>query len=176
VLGEGPTGEAFTTRRPVLVPDLSARGTRWLQLAAAADSHGVGGIYAFPMQLGGVRSGVLTVYCRTGHHLDRDELLACVQQAETARDLLLGALDHGVHGIDRTDGVNGVAGLSASAPLRTVVYQAQGMLMVSLGLSLADALTRLRAMAYVEGVEINQLAAELVAGDRMMPTAESEAQ
>jgi len=40
---------------------------------------------------------------------------------------------------------------------------------VALGISLADALLRLRAMAYAEGLDINELAAELVSGRRPMP-------
>ncbi|MCC9305760.1 GAF domain-containing protein [Kitasatospora sp. RB6PN24] len=56
-LGEGPTLDAFRTRRPVLVPDLPAPGElRWPVLSVALTSHGgVGGprgAFALPLQLG----------------------------------------------------------------------------------------------------------------------------
>ncbi|QIG44872.1 GAF and ANTAR domain-containing protein [Nocardioides anomalus] len=155
-LGEGPSGEAFRTAQPVLVADVGAAETRWLQFAAAVGARGVGGVYAFPLQLGAARSGVLTAYTRAGHQLSITQLGAGVAWAETARDLLLGAVD------DDADSLPP----GTSVPLRSVVYQAQGMLMVRLGISLADALVLLRAMAYADGVDINDLAAAVVSGVR----------
>jgi len=166
VLGEGPTGDAFRVAQPVLVSDLAAVGNRWLQFASAARSRGVGGVYSFPLQVGAVRSGVLTVYCRTGESLDESRLRECSRMADSIRDSLLGALD-------TTDGAREISG---SMPLRTVVYQAQGMVMVALDVSLADALSRLRALAYSEGLDLNDLAAELVSGRRRMPTRDQGAQ
>jgi hypothetical protein len=167
VLGEGPTGDAFRGAQPVLVADVAAAGARWVQFASAASSRGVGGVYAFPLQLGGVRSGVLTVYCRTGEWLDASRLGTCLDLADSIRDYLLGALE------EIEDGAYDISG---SAPLRTIVYQAQGMVMVALDVSLADALSRLRALAYSEGLDINHLAADLVSGDRPMPTRDGGAE
>ena len=44
------------------------------------------------------------------------------------------------------------------------VYQAQGMVMVDLGVSLAEALVRLRAHAFVEGRPVGDVARDIVAG------------
>jgi hypothetical protein len=167
VLGEGPTGDAFRAARPVLVPDLAAVDTRWLQFASAARSRGVGGVYAWPLQFGAVRCGVLTVYCSLGESLDEYGLQQCATLGDSIRDFMLGAID---------EAGNGSHDISASMPLRTVVYQAQGMLMVALGVSLADALLRLRALAYAEGLDVNLVAAELVSGHRPMPTRNEGAQ
>ena len=44
------------------------------------------------------------------------------------------------------------------------VYQAQGMVMVDLGVSLAEALVRLRAYAFVQGRPVAEVARDAVAG------------
>jgi hypothetical protein len=159
VLGQGPTPDAFLTAKPVLAPDLSATGGRWMQFVAAAELRGVRGVYAFPLQLGGVRLGVCTFYTRTAETPDSHRLAALLNHVDTARELLLGSLDG--------DGRSHAS--YQTLPLRTEVYQAQGMLMVALSISLADALVRLRAMAYAEDLDVNELATELVSGRRPMP-------
>ena len=88
VLGEGPTGDAFASARPVLAADVGAELGRWVQFAAAATERGVGGAYAWPLQLGAIRPGVLTLYCWRGQRLDETGLHAALELAETARDLL----------------------------------------------------------------------------------------
>lgn len=157
VLGEGPTGEALASARPVLVHDLADQRARWVQFADAAMARGVGAVYAFPLQLGAVRVGVLTEYCATGRRLDPTEVVASIDLAERLRDLLLDVLD------DRPP-----AELLASPLLRSEVFQAQGMVMVALGVTLADALVRLRAAAYAEGIDLNDLASQIVSGRRPM--------
>ncbi|MEO6512432.1 MAG: ANTAR domain-containing protein, partial [Nocardioides sp.] len=52
----------------------------------------------------------------------------------------------------------------AGALERAVVYQAQGMVMVELGLPLADALARLRARALAEGVSVEHVSRGVVEG------------
>jgi len=160
VLGEGPTGDALSAGRPVLVSDLTSAEARWLQFATAARGPGVGGVYAFPLQLGGLRLGVLTIYGPLGEVPDQQRLVEFLTVSDSARELLLDSVDGSEgRGLDISD----------SLPLRTDVYQAQGMLMEALGITLADALARLRAMAYADSVDINELAVELVHGTRPMP-------
>lgn len=66
VLGEGPCIDAFHHRRPVLVADLGAvPATRWPGYTPAAFEAGVRAVFAFPMQIGAARLGVLDVF-RTG--------------------------------------------------------------------------------------------------------------
>ena len=48
--------------------------------------------------------------------------------------------------------------------LRTEVYQAQGMVMIQLDITLGAALARMRARAFSLGVELGQLSADIVAG------------
>ena len=52
--------------------------------------------------------------------------------------------------------------------VRMVVHQASGMLSVQLDLPIADALSRLRAYTYVQGVPINDAARDVVEGHLRM--------
>ena len=61
-LGEGPCVDAFQTRRAVLVPDLAANAARWPMYAPAAYGSGVAAAFAFPLQVGAARLGVLDVF------------------------------------------------------------------------------------------------------------------
>ena len=160
MLGEGPTSDAFRSGRPVLIPDLAATDGRWSEFTNLARSKQVGGVYAFPLQLGAARLGVLTCYASHSPPLRTDQVVICLDLAEEARDLLLEATDHGV---------DGQRDVQDSLPIRTEVYQAQGKLMVHLEISLTDALAYLRAMAYSEDLDINDLAADIVNGSRPMP-------
>ena len=54
--------------------------------------------------------------------------------------------------------------LLASLDFRDEVYQAQGMVMATLGISLNDAMARMRAHAYANNQDLNDLAADIVAG------------
>lgn len=166
VLGEGPTGEAFALGQPVLVPVLAAEAGRWVQFAAAAAAQGVAAAYALPLQLGGVRLGVLSAYAGRGRSLGPPQLAGALDLAEQARDVLLDSLDG--QGPDLADG------LARSVALRTEVYQAQGILMAAHDISLTEALVRLRALAYAEGVDLNELAMDLVAGRRPLPARDGD--
>ena len=56
---------------------------------------------------------------------------------------------------------------------RMVVHQAAGMAMVQLGTSLPEALVRLRATAFAEGISINDLATDLVSRRRRLAREEA---
>jgi len=74
-LGEGPCIDAFASRRPVLEPDLG-KGTaaRWPAYAPAAHAHGVCAVFAFPLQVGAARLGVIDVYRRSPGLLSPESL------------------------------------------------------------------------------------------------------
>ena len=68
--------------------------------------------------------------------------------------------------LDRTGSRTGPAldealGAAVAGPL--VVYQAQGMIHVQLGVPLAEALTRLRGYAYANDRNLSEVAADVVA-------------
>lgn len=167
-VGEGPSREAYAGGRPVLVPDLAASYGRWPGFLSASQTHDVAGVHAFPLQEGAVRLGVLTCYSAVVLPLSRQEISVCAIYAEIATRYLIQGDADGDPGPAQRDF------LERDVQIRTEVYQAQGMVMVELRVSLAEALVRMRAMAFAAGISLNQLAIDIVTGRRLIadPTAE----
>ena len=62
-IGEGPGIDAHATGRPVAEPDLgSPRRIRWPVFAGPAVAAGAGALFSFPLRMGAVRLGALTLY------------------------------------------------------------------------------------------------------------------
>ncbi|MEV0129167.1 GAF and ANTAR domain-containing protein [Dactylosporangium sp. NPDC050688] len=156
--GEGPCIDAFATGRPVLVSDVAEQATgRWPVYAPAVRQLGVCAVFAFPLQVGAARLGVLDVFRDRPGPLSRAELGQAFMLAEQA---VLALLD----GQER-DGSHGQAtpGWSDVFERRAELFQAQGMVMVQLGIPLTDALTRIRAHAYATSRSVREVAADIVA-------------
>jgi len=161
-LGEGPGPDAVRTGAPVLVPDLDrVRHDRWPALLAAAREMGIHGVCCFPLGLGAVRVGVLTVLCAADRTMS-------AQQMEDAR-VLAAALTSGFLNGDGPgswspdqDGLGPL--LQRSSGLnRPAVHQATGMISVQLGVTMDEALLRLRAHAYGAERPLGEVAADVVA-------------
>ena len=156
-LGEGPCIDAYTSRRPVLEPDLRTHGMRrWPGYAPAACEHGVQAVFAFPLQVGAARAGALDVYRIEPGSLTPDSLTQAVTFAEVAMGLL-------VDGQDAAQVGRTTAEIDDALAYRLEVYQAQGMVMVDLGVSISEAMARLRGHAYAEGRPISDVARDIVA-------------
>ena len=156
-LGEGPGPDAYAGGRPVLVPDLRTSMGRWPGFASTALEHGAGAVFAFPLQLGAVRFGVLTCVRARAGSLGSQELNACLIFAEVATELLLDSSPTGEHPDPQ---------LHAAIHVHDEVYQAQGMVMVDLGVPLEAALARMRAVAFADNISLQELASDIVAGRR----------
>ncbi|WP_433789423.1 GAF and ANTAR domain-containing protein [Actinoplanes sp. CA-252034] len=157
VLGEGPCIDAFASRRPVLVPDLTdGAAHRWPAYTPAAHDEGVRAVFAFPLQVGAARLGVLDVFRARAGRLSGDQL----RQAFAFTDLAVKALLDG-----QDDAIPGAAadGLDEAIEHSPELFQAQGMVMVQLGVPLAEALVRIRAHTYVENRRLNDVARDIVA-------------
>jgi hypothetical protein len=157
-LGEGPCVDAFADSRPVLVPDLRERKAyRWPGYTGAATALGVRAVFSFPLQVGAARLGAMDVYRREEGILSDGALGLALAFAEVTVENLLDAQAGG--GEPPTgDGLDHV--LDANY----VIYQAQGMTMVDLGVSLAEALIRLRAHAFAEDRLLTEVAHDVVEG------------
>jgi GAF domain-containing protein len=158
-LGEGPGPDAYAAGRPVLIPDLRDCQGRWPGFAPAAIERGTGAVFAFPLQLGAVRFGVLTCFRAEAGPLGKRELSASLIFAEVATELLLDSSPTGDHPDPQ---------LHAAMHAHDEVYQAQGMVMVDLAVRLDVALARMRAVAFAEGVSLQELSAGIVAGRRRL--------
>lgn len=162
-VGEGPSRDVFSARRPVLVSDLARDGlSRWPGWAPEALAAGVGSSYSFPLHVGAAVFGVLGLYPARAPGLDGQGLETALVFSDVATEMLLdGSLPGDGHQLEQ--------GLRDTLDTHAHVYQAQGMVMVELGVSLAEALARMRAHAWATGQDLTTLAGEIVAG-REMPS------
>ena len=153
VLGEGPCVDAAISRRPVLVSDLVREGPlRWPAYASAMGEAGVSAVFAFPLQIGAVQLGVLDFFRAQPGDLSGPELARAFALADAALAILLDKDDPAADGPD-PDGMP--VGPSE-------LFQAQGMVMVQIGGSLTEAMSRIRAYAYAENRRLIDVARDVV--------------
>jgi len=157
-LGEGPCVEAAQARRPVLEADLVGSGFgRWPGYAPAAYQRGARGVFAFPLQVGAACVGVLDIYQDRSEPMRDVDIGCALTFADIAMDMFLDGQAEGSAGLVEAD-INQLL-----AP-RLEVYQAQGMVMVDLRVSLTDAMALLRAHAFALGRPLGDVARHVVAG------------
>lgn len=156
-LGEGPCVDAFTQSRPVLEPDLaSPTVARWPAFSPPALEVGVRAVFGFPLQVGAVRLGALNLYCDRPGPLGDDQHADALVMADVA--------SHAVIAMQATASADAVAtSLDADADFHLVVHQASGMVAVQLGVTVGEALIRLRAHVFGHELTLAEVAEEIVA-------------
>jgi hypothetical protein len=157
-LGEGPGIDAATTGLPVLVPDLAAVADRWPAFAPAAADLGVRAVFALPLRIGVIGVGTLLAHRGTAGPLAGGLLPDALALTDAVTMLLLHQQSTETDQLDRPP-----PGWAAPATYRAEVHQATGMISVQLGVSLAEALVRLRAHAWGDGRLLADVAADVVA-------------
>jgi hypothetical protein len=154
--GEGPSAEEFWLGAPVLIADLESSAARWPGFVPEAVAVGARAMFALPLQAGAIRVGVMSLYRALPGPLSAGDLADVLVFADFALQLLLDASS----GISELPGYGLLNGLSDR---RAVVYQATGMISVQLGVTLEEALARLRAHAFAGSTAIGEVASEVVA-------------
>jgi hypothetical protein len=165
MVGDGPGVDAFTSGRAVLVPDLGGASLRsaraWPGFREAARDLGVRAVFAFPLQLGAASLGALTVYRLDSGALDGPHLATAVRLADAAAvavlDLIVGTVADGAELSDADP-----SGAGDAEFYRSEIYQAAGMVMVQLGVSIEVAMIRLRSHAFATGRRTGEVAREIV--------------
>lgn len=157
-VGEGPVSEAVRQNQPVSVPNLADDWStkRWPVFAPAAVAAGVAAMFVIPLTLGAIALGALEICRDVDGPLSADELADALLFADTATTLLLG----------RSAAPTTLDGhLWGTEPERRwgVVHQATGMVSVQLDTDLGEAFLRLRAHAYLTGLRLSEVAANVVA-------------
>ncbi|MEV0275185.1 hypothetical protein AB0I22_02190 [Streptomyces sp. NPDC050610] len=156
-LGEGPEPDAMRDGSAVLVPDLDAvRADRWPLLLPAASALPVGAVFSFPLGVGAIQVGALTLLRSRPGPLTGEQLDDCLALASALTAI---ALEDGHTAMS-------VGSLSAESPgqwHQAVVHQATGMVSVQLSVSLGEALLRMRAMAFSRDQPIVELSRDVVA-------------
>jgi hypothetical protein len=156
-LGEGPCVDAHQKDRPVLEPDLADPVTpRWLGFTPPAVEAGARAIFGFPLQVGSVRLGALNLYRDQPGPMSDDQYADSLVLAGVAARAVLGMQADSIPGALSTE-------LEEGANFRFVVHQASGMVAVQLGVSVGEALARLRAYAFGNNLLLTDLAEAIVA-------------
>ena len=161
-LGEGPLFDASVSGGPVLASDLAdgESWARWPGFAPAASQAGAAAVFAFPLVVGAIRAGVLGLYRDRPGSLSDFQLGDALTFADTATMLLLDQ--------DQAGGATGPGGGPGGQPAGLAFYraeidQATGMLTEQLGVNITDAFVRLRAYAYVNDLQLADVARDIVA-------------
>lgn len=156
-LGEGPTIDAWTTGALVLEPALGHPARmRWPAFAGAAADAGVAAVFAFPLQIGVIRIGVMTTHRDRPGDVSSEELARGVVLADVATHVVL-ALQAGARGDELH------AMLAGEPPHWAEIHQATGMVSAQLGVPPDDAFVRLQAHAFADERPLGEVAADVVA-------------
>ncbi|MBR7829288.1 GAF and ANTAR domain-containing protein [Actinospica sp. MGRD01-02] len=162
-LGNGPSLRAFADHAPVQAIDLSDHhdAHAWPVFAHRAQELDVGAVFALPLAIGAIAVGTLELYRRAPGALSESDTGVALLLADTAT---LGVLRVYAGGGEteyrRGDGEMSWLGGQADFD---EIHQATGMVMVQCGVEAEEALLRLRARAFTDGVALGELAREVVA-------------
>jgi hypothetical protein len=155
--GEGPTVDAVRQGWPVMVPDLSGESaSRWPWYTPAAVETGVSAVFVFPVQVGAIRLGALSLYRDAAGDLDEDQLKDARMLADAAAVLL--SIGHGANTAEAF-----VWAMDDRTRFRAEVHQAVGSTMETLGVDAKQAFALLRAHAFAAGRPIAEVAADVMA-------------
>jgi hypothetical protein len=155
-LGEGPCVDTYRTGRPVLEPNLANPDvTRWPEFSVEAVHAGIEAIFGFPLQIGAIRLGALDLYSDRPGDLRPEQFTDALVMADVVAHAILELQAGAEPEVLASE-------LREGTSLRMVVHQASGMLSVQLDLPIRDALSRLRAYAWAQGLPVNEVARQIV--------------
>jgi hypothetical protein len=155
VLGEGPGVAAIAEGGPVLVPDLRGHWRQgWVMFERSAIELGVRSVCAFPLQIGAVRLGVLTLHGTEPATLDAEQI---GNELAVCDDLSVALLVADAGSGDWSSVLDG-----ALDPPLAITSQAAGMVMVQLDSTIAEAMARLCAHAFGAGLTLEEVSRAVV--------------
>jgi hypothetical protein len=156
-LGEGPCVDAYNSGRPVLEPDLAEpRTPRWPAFSGPALDAGVRAVFGFPLRVGAVRLGALSLYCDRPGSLTGEQHADAVVAADVATHAVLALQANAPPG-------QLAAALEAGSDFGYVAHQASGMVAAQLDVSVGQALIRLRAYSFGNDRPLADVARDVVA-------------
>jgi GAF domain-containing protein len=155
-LGEGPCVDAYQQGRVVTEPDLAEPATgRWLAFSPPALRAGVRAVFGFPLRVGTVRLGALNLYRARPGPLDANQHANALVIADVAARWVLEAQAGAPSDTVAEE-------LEIGADFHFVVHNAAGMVSVQQGISVTEALIRLRALAFSSGRLLADVAQDVV--------------
>jgi hypothetical protein len=166
-LGEGPTTDAS---RGDSIEDTNLLGTtesNWSVYRPEAVALGARAVFAYPVRLGAIRFGALSLFRNSPGPLDAGQSSDAYLMASVVGRAILAAQAGTSH-----DGL--VEELNGASILDFRVHQAAGMLAVQGSMSAKDALVLLRARAFGMGTQLSDLAERVVSGATRFESATQE--
>ncbi|ONI91885.1 hypothetical protein ALI144C_00445 [Actinosynnema sp. ALI-1.44] len=160
-VGEGPGLSAVTGGVPVMVPDLALATARWPAFASGALALGAAAVFAFPLQLGVIGLGTLDCHRATTGSLSQPQAVDGLVLAELAFEAVLDE----IAGHPPDD-------LGWISDIHAEVHQASGMVRDQLGVSMQEALLRIRAHAYANDIPLAAVARRIVSRQLLLGTQE----
>ena len=155
-LGEGPCVDAYQQGEVVAEPDLAEPVTRrWLAFTPPALRAGARAVFAFPLRIGTVRLGTVDFYRDRSGPLSGEQHADALAVAAMAARWVLEAQAGAPPGTVADE-------LEAGADFHFVVHNAAGILSVQQGISVTDALIRLRAYAFTRDRPLTEVAQDVV--------------
>jgi GAF domain-containing protein len=154
---QGPGVDAYRSGRRVAAPDLRRVRGRWAEFTPRALEAGVVAVCAFPMRRRAHRVGVLDVFQAAPGELDE----AVVQAGQVLTDLAAFAI---LQARAAQDAAQLAMQLEHALDSRVVVEQAKGILAERLGVDPDAAFVRLRRYGRVRGLQLTELARQVVDG------------
>jgi len=156
-LGEGPCVDAYRQDAVISEPDLAMPVTsRWPAFTLPALRGGARAVFGFPLRVGGVRLGALNLYrdrpgpLTPGQHADAlviaDIAARWVLEAQSGAPADTVAVE-----------------LETGADFHFSVHNAAGIVSIQEGISVSDALIRLRAYAFSHDLPLADVAREIIA-------------
>ena len=153
---EGPGVDAHTQGRAILEFDLEEDGSeRWPAFGEPALEAGARAVFGFPLRVGGIRLGALSLHSdRAGKLKEEQHRDALIVANLVARAIVL------VQSEAQPEQV--ASELRTATYSLPVVNQAAGMASIQLGVTVGQALVRLRRYAFGSGRPIADVASEVV--------------
>lgn len=156
-LGEGPCVDAYHNDKVVTEPDLADPVTRrWVAFTPPALEAGVRAVFGFPLRVGTVRLGALNLYRDSPGPLNGDQHADALVVADVAARWVLEAQAGAPPDAIAQE-------LEIGADFHYIVHNAAGMVSVQKGISVAEALIRLRAFAFSSDRLLADVAGDVVA-------------
>jgi hypothetical protein len=156
MLGEGPSLDVHRRGGVILEPDVAASDlSRWPVFAHPALEAGLRAMFCFPVRVGAARLGALSLYRDAPGTLDDEQYADALVLADVAARTLLLLQSEAPPGTLAVE-------LEAEGDFHLVVHQAAGMVSMQLGINITDALLRIRAHAFGNGVLVADVARDVV--------------
>ena len=170
--GEGPCLDAVRHGGPVLVVDLEDPAEqRWPAYREAVLGSGVRAVFALPVDVSGCHVGALDLFRERRGPLSDTALAGGLLAAELAALPLLNLMTSDVDRFGAQPAGGGWEQLASLA--RAEVHQATGMIMEARNSSSTEALVRLRAYAFAQGLTASEVAWEVIERRLLLDTDDS---